>query len=217
MADADTLIKEIFGTFKDFIYRDLFYVVGGVAVLLSVSHVFELPFKYTGWTGVYMALLAYVVGYSLQEIWSIFGVVVTSYKGPPKCFIRWAAKRFAPSEDWESLPCLQQVDQKALRNCLNQHENKSIQKDIERTINLKQLCSSMGSSLLTTAIILRIGIIMHPYTSSYTRFYCPLFWGSLVLSLFLVVINRIKLAQESLMKFEVNNLCEKCKGSAIKK
>jgi len=167
MAADDTLIKEILGTFKDFIYRDLFYVVGGVSVLLSGSHAFDLPFKYTGWTGVYMALLGYVVGYSLQEIWSIFGVVTTSYKGPPKCFIRWAAKRFAPLEDWESLPCLRQVDQKALRNCLDKHCSEYHRDRIGRTINLKQLGSSMGSSLLTTTIILIYLIYKHPYDLFY--------------------------------------------------
>jgi hypothetical protein len=36
MAAGDTLIKEIFGTFKGFIYRDLFYVVGGVSVCSQV-------------------------------------------------------------------------------------------------------------------------------------------------------------------------------------
>ncbi|MGD2092497.1 MAG: hypothetical protein PVH61_40400 [Candidatus Aminicenantes bacterium] len=160
-----------------------------------------------------MALLAYVVGYSLQEIWSIIGVVTTNYKGPPKCFIRWAAKRFAPLEDWESLPCLQQVDQKALRNCLDKHCSEYHRDRIGRTINLKQLGSSMESSLLTTTIILIYLIDKHPYD----LFYVHLAMGSFLLSLFLIVINRIKQAQQNLMEFEVNSLCEKCKGSAIKK
>lgn len=213
MVAAETGIKEISRTFKDFIYRDLFYVVGGVAVLISGSYAFDLPIKYTGWTGLYMALLGYVVGYSLQEIWSIIGVVATNYKGPPKFFIRWALNRFAPSEDWGSLPTAQEVDNKVLRNCLDKHCSEFYRKLIGRTINLKQIGSSMGSSLLTTTINLILAIIRHPNDF----FYVPLAVSSLLLSLFLVVVNRIKLAHQNLMEFEVNRLCRKCKGSAIKK
>jgi hypothetical protein len=84
MAAAETLVKEIFGTLKDFIYRDIFYVIGGVSVLLSITLAFDIPAVYEGWSGVYLAVFGYVVGYVLQEIISIVGLTTTSYQQPTK-------------------------------------------------------------------------------------------------------------------------------------
>ena len=211
MAATETLIKEIFGTFKEFIYRDLFYVAGGVSVLLATTFAFNVPIDYKGWTGVYLAVLGYVVGYALQEIVSIVGLVTTSYREPNR-FIKWVGKRFSPSEDWESLPPVDNLDLSALRNCLDQHCGESCQKRINRTINLKQVGSSMGSSLLITTFILVLAAINHPND----KWYVPLAVISFLLSLFLIIINWVKQTEQSIMQLEVNKLCKECKGSALK-
>ena len=211
MSAIETLIKEIFGTLKDFIYRDLFYVVGGISVLLSATFAFDIPITYKGWTGVYITLLGYVVGYTLQEIVSIIGLVTTSYK-QPNAFIKWIGKRFSPSECWESLPPVEKLDLAELRNCLDKHCNESCKSRINRTINLKQVGSSMGSSLLITTIILILAAIKHPCD----HWYIPLAAASLLLTLFLIIINWIKQTQQSIMQLEVNKICQVCKGSATK-
>lgn len=212
MAAIDKLIEEIFLTFNDFIYRDLFYVVGGVVVLFSGFSAFDITINYTGWNVVFLVLMGYIVGYVLQEIISITGFVTTGYKRPNK-FIRWVGKRFSPSEDWESLLQIEKVDLAALRNCLDQHCHEASQKRINRTANLKHVGSSMSSSLLVTTIILIFAAIRHPDDD----WYLPLAIASLLFALFLALVNWIKNTQENLMQFEVNLFCEKSKGSAIKK
>ncbi len=212
MAAAETLVKEVFGALKDFIYRDLFYVVGGTSVLLSTTFAFDIPINYEGWIGVYLAIFGYVVGYALQEIVSIMGITTTTY---PKSYnlVKWFGRRFAPSEDWESLPLVENIDLSVLRKCLDQHCGESCQKRINRTINLKQVGSSMASSLLATTAILIVAAINHPDDS----WYVPIAIASFLLFLFLVIVNWVKQTQQSIMQIEVNTLCEECNGNAIKK
>jgi len=211
MAAAETLVKEIFGTLKDFIYRDIFYVIGGVSVLLSITLAFDIPVIYEGWSVVYLALFGYVVGYVLQEIISIVGLTTTTYHQPNK-LVKWLGLRFAPSENWESLPPSDKVDLSLLRKCLDSHCDESCQKRINRTINLKQVGSSMASSLLITTAILIVAAINHPCDS----WYIPLAGSCFVLSIFLLIVNWLKQTQQNIMQLEVNRLCEECKGNATK-
>ncbi|MCG7946622.1 MAG: hypothetical protein N0C84_09820 [Candidatus Thiodiazotropha taylori] len=211
MAAAETLVKEIFGTIKDFIYRDIFYVIGGVSVLLSITLAFDIPLVYEGWSGLYLAVFGYVVGYVLQEIISIVGLTTTAYQQPNK-LIRWFGFRFAPSEDWESLPPPEKVDLTLLRKCLDSHCGESCQKRINRTINLKQVGSSMASSLLITTGMLIVAAINHPGDT----WYIPLAVSSFVLSIFLLIVNWLKQTQQNIMQLEVNRVCEECKGNATK-
>ncbi|MBT3029302.1 MAG: hypothetical protein KME48_19255 [Candidatus Thiodiazotropha sp. (ex Ctena orbiculata)] len=212
MSESAELVKELFSTLKDFLYRDIFYVLGGVTVLLSIILTFDIPIKFTGWTGVYLAIFGYVVGYVLQEVVSIIGLTTTAYREPHD-LIKKIGHRFAPSEDWEALPPPNMVDLSLLRKCLDEHCEDSCQKRINRTVNLKQVCSSMGSSLSVTTILLFIAAYLH-YPNE--KWFIPLAVASAVLSIALIAVNWLKQTQENIMRLEVNKTCTTCQGNAIK-
>jgi len=211
MSAIEVIIGEAIGIFKDFIYRDIFYIVGGISVIYSFIFCFQVPtFTVSGYIIIYVIFISYVIGYVLQEIFSIIGLVITAFYKPGK-FIIWFANRFSKSESWGKIPEPNSVDLSILRKCLDEHCTGITRKRINRTINLKQVGSSMGSSMFTTCIFLFGGWI-HNDSDKWVLYSS---FAILVLSLFLVLINRIKQAQQSLFEISFYNNCSKCKDSAL--
>jgi len=209
MSTIETIIKETFETFREFIYRDLMYVVGGISVLLSVCYCFGgPPISAETWTLLYACFLGYIVGYALQEIFSVFGIVTTAYRklGPIRLF--WA-KRFAPDERWDHLPLPANILMGKLRYCVGEHCPKDTRKRIDRTINLKHLGAS-GASFFVVGIFLFVASYKHPCDS----WVVPLAVGAVALAIILALMSQTKSAQQRLMELDVNRQCEQCKGSA---
>jgi len=213
MSTTEKVVEELFSTFHDFIYRDLIYVVGGVAVIAAFFFAFDrldnLCYADTT-TTFFIILVGYVVGYAMQEAMSIVGVVRTSYKAPGR-LIRYLGRRYAPADPWDSLPSTNKIDSLALKLCVDQHMPTETKKRHQRTINLKQLCSTMGSAGLVSALI---GFV-HAIIKSSEIFTWLLFAGILLVSVSLIVMNGIKHAQQRMLEFEVNRQCQECKGSAL--
>jgi|GEM_PF-5738247 len=146
----------------------------------------------------------------LQEIFSIIGLVTTTYYKPGK-FIIWFANRFSKNESWEKIPDIKVVDLYKLRKCLDEHCPDIARKRINRTINLKQVCSSMSSSMLLTGIF----ILLYWVRNNTIKYALYSSIAIIVLSLFLALINRIKQAQQSLFEILFNYNCSHCNGSAL--
>lgn len=83
MSATEKVVEEIVSTFRDFLYRDLFYVVGGISVIaaffFSLGKVDTL-LKADAAVTFFVIVIGYVVGYATQEAMSIAGL-----KGPALC------------------------------------------------------------------------------------------------------------------------------------
>jgi hypothetical protein len=79
--------------FRNFIYRDVAFILGGSIVLASATYCFDLwdpntlrefPISYV----ILFAALAYVVGYAVQDFLGIFRISTTATPYEPRCFMR---------------------------------------------------------------------------------------------------------------------------------
>jgi hypothetical protein len=137
-------MEELGRTFKNFLYRDLFYVIAGLLILLSARRLVDfwvedfLPDR-TAILFLYIGF-AYVVGIANQELWSQTPLIKTH---PQRSYGRWLRSVYKrhTCEDWKPRADL---DSRAV--CEDP--------DYQRAVNLKQLGGSMGTGLLTCALLL---------------------------------------------------------------
>lgn len=89
-------MDEFIKAFRDFIGRDLVFLLGGGAVVGSLLHLCDrLPRADDSW--VLFAILgavAYFVAYALQELLSLVHAVTTTYVSKPGWFVRWLYYRY---------------------------------------------------------------------------------------------------------------------------
>lgn len=210
MSAIDTTIKEAFQTFGKFIYRDMLYVIGGVTVLLAIQYSFDGPTISSNTpTLIYIGFVAYVIGYALQELLSIVGLVTTGYRKLKPYQLR-IAEKFAPDEDWGDLLDPRCIRLGKLRQCVDAHGPEDTKKRIERTINLKHLGAS-GASFIVAAPILLFGAYRHEWNP----WALALGISALLLALILGLMSHIKSAQQRLMELAINRECTDCNGSAV--
>lgn len=213
MALADKAVEEAFGAFRDFLYRDAFYIVGGISIMLSFFYAIDRmeiiqPERMSDTA--YVVVLGYVVGYVAQEMISILGFVGTTYRRPSK-FIRRLGKRFAPAEDWDGFPDVTEIDIQALRLCVDAHMSETTRKRNQRTINLKQVCSTMGAAGFISCFFLLMRALRNPQDGGISW---AIFFGTLLLTLSLFIMNAIKNAQQRNLELGLNRKCTECLGSA---
>src|SRR5262245_59790627 len=94
-------MAEVAALFKQFIYRDLSFVFGGLIVLLRLAYAFHgcIP---NGWqiawkefpTIVLIVFAAYVVGYAVQDIGGVLRLTPTS-RFKPRLFLKRLYKCFS--------------------------------------------------------------------------------------------------------------------------
>lgn len=211
MSAAEKAVEELFSTFRDFLYRDLFHVVGGVSIIAAFFYAqcrIEALHELGAAERAYLIVLGYVVGYAAQEACGVLRIISTAYVDPGG-IIRFLGRRFAPADDWDGLPRACEIDMQALRLCVDRHMPTETRKRNQRTINLKQLCSSMGSAGLVSAFLLIIRALVYS-----TPQFAWLFAGILVVTGALIVMNKIKNAQQRMLELGVNQRCQECHGSA---
>lgn len=94
-------MNELIKSLKDFIFRDIIYIIGGVSVILSLLYAFDemdvIGKKPSIFTVLYIAGIGYILGWLIQTIFSVFHIVTTSQNYRPKmlpikllyiCFMR---------------------------------------------------------------------------------------------------------------------------------
>lgn len=148
MADWATL-------FKNFIYRDVAFILGGSIVLASVAYCFdlwnpnnalrELPIPYV----ILFAAFAYVVGYAVQDIGGVIGVSNTAVFLIP-CFLdKYLYKRFTRM-DWADVDFGNSLEfeiDMGRRNI----PPRTLQA-LERIVSLKVIGMCIGACLLVSAL-----------------------------------------------------------------
>lgn len=138
------IVDELARTFRNFLYRDLFYVIAGLLILLSARRLVDfwvddfLPDR-TAILLLYVGF-AYAVAIANQELWSQTPLIKTHPWGEHGPWRRSVFKRHT-GEKWEPRA---DPDSRAV----------SDDPDYQRAVNIKQLGASMGTALLTSALLL---------------------------------------------------------------
>jgi hypothetical protein len=139
-------VNEIANAFKNFIYRDLFYVLSGLIILLSAREVGTIRVDNFLHEGTVLLVLyvgfAYALAIANQELWSQLPFVMTHRQTSYNKWLLSIYKRH------NGIPWAKGDDPPGKSVCDDP--------DYLRAINIKQLGSSLGTALLTSAILLTV-------------------------------------------------------------
>jgi hypothetical protein len=139
-------VDELAKAFKNFLYRDVFYVLSGLMILLCARELGTVRvdnFLHDDTARlVFYVGFAYALAIANQEFWSQFPFVVTHVQSSYNWWLLGIYKRHTGSDWFKGDDAL----------------SKSVCEDSDylRAINIKQLGSSLGTGLLTCAILLFI-------------------------------------------------------------
>ena len=173
---------------REFIFRDIIYIVGGGIVLISFLYRFDcLPNQNTPVVFYLLgAGLSYVIGLSIQDLFSIARLVTTAKYEKPNRLVRCMYRRFY-NEKWKDLPELNSNEvlpavRKLLRNDLRRAH-------YERMISGLILASTMGPCMLISSLL-----IFWKWSVSCSGFDFAVFVTSLVLSIGLFALAWLRAA-----------------------
>ena len=141
-------MTDIIRSLGKFFYRDLFLIVSGLIIITSAQQIIQLnvePF----WKGeivdiLFIVAVAYAIGLLNQELCSQLPFVKTCTHKQYNRFLRGIYHRHM-GEEWE----YRHSDTKVLAD----------DADYQRTVNLKQIGSALGSGLLTSFVFVEIAAI----------------------------------------------------------
>jgi hypothetical protein len=180
-------VNELVRALNRFVGRDLVYVVAGAAVVLTFLYVFgRLPKSGSEWpTAVYFlaAGIGYIVAYTIQDGCSVLRLVSTAPPYTAWSPLRWMYRRFT-REIWEDIPLGFTFD----RAAANIPERQTV--EFGRNIMLMQIGTTGGPCGLLCAGLLAWKVSHGPDHGD-----VPLFAGVLVLSLLLIALGWLKVAQ----------------------
>ncbi len=180
-----------------FLMRDLSFIVGGSAIILSFLFVFEKPnleelsklsivLYFVG------AGFAYAVGYSVQEVFTLLGLVRTKAGVSPNWFCRVLYRLFErrPVE----FPVVDRIEYDKAKLWLFKDAPKRFQDDHERTESLKQVGTTLGPCLIVSAIILFGKRWLHTDQDPFAK---ALVYGALLLGVILCSLGWLKVTQQA--------------------
>lgn len=162
----DALIKAL----KDFIFRDIFYVIGGVSVIFSILYAFGkmdvIGEKPSTLIVLYIAGIGYVLGWIIQTSFSVFRFITTSqsYRPIKYSLIRLLYRGFMH----ESLPKVDPFDQDEYSDKINEKAKPRSIAESDRITNHLQICTTIGPCAFVTGFILlvfRIDFVMHRFSA----------------------------------------------------
>ena len=144
-------MNSVIKALQQFLTRDLLYVLGGSSILLSIGWYFGLavPEKSNNAILFFVIGIAYVIGYLIQELVSLTPILTTSHFEPNK-FISWLYQKFT---NHELVLSEKMTNNTAFVELYSQMEDRQIQQ-IERTITLKHIGSTIGSNWLISSIFI---------------------------------------------------------------
>jgi hypothetical protein len=160
--DAASSFAELVKVFREFIFRDLIYLGGGVTVLLSLAHaLFDIRKLYykslPKWLLFYFCFLSWVVGYATLEAFSLIGLVTTSDIKPGP-ITGWLLTQWDGSIKLEEWTQMDRPLRPTLRRCLYflSAEQRGF---VLRITDLKTLGSTIGACMLLSGAILLTSVV----------------------------------------------------------
>jgi hypothetical protein len=148
-------MSELFKPFGRFISRDVPYIVGGGSILMSLVIVLNLkaPLDVNVGVQLFVAGIAYVVGYTVQEVLSLTPLVNTSICIKPSplmqsIYERWTRQEWVMRSD---------LDYQSLYDQLYATLSAEKLAAFDRVVMLKHIGTAVGSSWLFVGTCLLIG------------------------------------------------------------
>src|SRR5262249_32160428 len=161
-------MAEVAALFKQFLYRDLAFILGGFIVLLSLAYAFRgcIPSHWQGYwekfpvpSTVLTAAAAYVVGYAVQDVGGILRLTPTG-RLQPGCLLRWLYKCFT-RVPWEApkYPNTREFEFEIRMGRLGIPED--VLQALERIRSLKVISMCVGGCLAVSALIFAVLVLDH--------------------------------------------------------
>ncbi len=181
-------MEAIIKALQQFLTRDILYILGGGSVIIAVAYFFgfELPCNLENNLIIFVAGIAYVLGYLIQEVLSLTPILTTAHFKPNR-FIRYLYKLYS-NQELKVNPNM--TDLSALLEVYPDLNERQISQ-IERTITLQLVGATMGSNWLVASIF--FGLAAFESKSSIDIF---LTISTILLSVFLISMAWTKGAQQ---------------------
>lgn len=197
---------EIAKLLKDFLSRDLVFIVGGSEIILVLAYVLGYGNKIVGssavdlsiWMLIVGAGVAYAIGYVLQDVSCLLRVCSTQANAEPGPFERWLFWRYEHRRwEWESVRARFPVR----KTQIDMSGDPRLASFVERTIVLMQLGTTMGPCSVVSGLILLLCMPGSVF-GALDCLHCIEWRGSevvgvggLILGVALIVLARLKRAQ----------------------
>jgi hypothetical protein len=149
---------ELVKAFHKFLMRDLSYITGGGAVILSFLYVFDrFPEESTStyWYVLGVAF-AYVVGYAIQDALGVLRIIRMKAAHPPNELARWLYKRY----DRKTPKPFVEAAYNRGKHWLYTSAAQRYKDDHERIEGLKQVAFTVGPCLIISGILLLIRCLL---------------------------------------------------------
>ena len=209
------MVSELLKALQKFLLRDLSFVVGGSAVVVSFLFVYgkldnlvlSAPILFLG-TG-----LSYVIGYAVQEWATIFRCVRTKAGVKPPRLAKFLFRIFERKPpDWK--PQCRNDYKKAKEWLYLTTTPQRYRDDHERTESLKQVGTAVGPNFLLAGIILLIGVISNHLKWYFVPFNVAVMLCLLFLGLGLTLLGWLKVTQQA--EYLIENYHDRNKSGGIK-
>lgn len=185
-------MDELAKTLKDFITRDLLYIVGGGTAGLSFCYLFEVAVPPSPSTALALlgAGIAYGVGYAIQDGLSLTPIVTTAPVVNPGPIVRFLYRRCVRTA-WSPIePAAFKTAQEAFTTIATDRDYAQW----NRIVSLKHIGSTLGSAGLVAALLLVAAAAVRSEGKSVA---VALAAGALILSAMLLGLSWVKGGQQS--------------------
>lgn len=185
-------MNELVSALRQFITRDVMYLLGGSCVLSSLLLLLNKTDLFFSTISTYETLLwvgiAYITGFAIQETLSLTPLVTTQNIYKPGAIVKYFYKRFTNNE-WTDIDCTNWDS--SLFNFEKNAPERTYQ-NYQRIISLKHIGTAAGSSLYVSSGLLLVYAICEKYIFSWV-----LFFGSTFLAISLAITAWVKGAQQT--------------------
>ena len=208
-------MQYIIKAFTKFFFRDVMFVLGGSAIILSFLYVYDrLPSKEPS-IGVYALAVgfAYALGYAVQDIFTLFRVVRAKAGVPPNSFAKFLYWLFERRK--VEFPNFKNDQYENAKYWLYTDGPQRFRDDHERTESLKQIGTTLGPCVALSGLLL----LLLPLLKKYMCFDIVVTLAVLLLGISLFSLGWLKVTQQAqylLKRAEVGKAAPVDDGSPTK-
>jgi hypothetical protein len=159
--------------FRNFIYRDLAFILGGSIVILTIVQIYlgtifdSVPCQ--PYFLLLFTVLAYVVGYTVQDFGAVLlpWLIFTGYVLQPHSFWQRPYRRFTGSASWRPLTFASTPDG-ALQFAMHMDRlniSEATLRDLDRILSLKVISMCVGGCSILSAIIFFVTWVYNRFAS----------------------------------------------------
>lgn len=214
-------MNEFIKVFKQFFYRDIIFLFGGMVFIASISTYFLgdqilFLFRYNNLVVTIAFLtLCYVIGFLLQELANILQIININTKFKTCGYSRFLFRCFT-REKWESIEKEYQIKDKLdpIKSLyrIDSHINDFMHGRFERIVSLKQISNVCGSSFLFSFIPLLATAIKSKHPTNLAFALIVLF-----ISILFINLSWIKGMQQMHWMAKMDSIIQDNNDSAISK